>query len=211
MTPPAAARPTGRADRLLRRGRLLEWATLAWNVVGVVVLATLVAESGSVALAGFGADSLIEIGASAVVLWELADTGARRRRAALRLIGVAFALLTVYLGVQSTVALVAGHHATPTVGGVLWTALTAVVMFGLAAGKRSVGAALRNPVLQTEARVTVVDGFLAVAVLVGLVLDAAAGWWWADPLAGYVLAGYAAHEALHLLRPSTAPSTAPSD
>lgn len=211
MTPPAAARSTDRAARLLRRGRLLEWATLAWNVVGVVVLATVVAESGSVALAGFGADSLIEIGASAVVLWELADTGERRRRTALRLIGAAFALLTVYLGVQSTVALVSGHHATPSVGGVLWTALTAVVMFGLAAGKRSVGTALRNPVLRTEARVTVVDGFLAVAVLVGLVLDAAAGWWFADPLVGYVLAGYAAREALHLLRPSTPPSTALSD
>lgn len=206
MTPPAAARPTGRAGRLLRSGRLLEWATLAWNVVGVVVLATLVAKSGSVALAGFGADSLIEIGASAVVLWELADTGERRRRTALRLIGAAFALLTAYLAVHSSVALISGHHATPSPGGVVWTALTAVVMFGLAAGKLSVGTALRNSVLQTEARVTVVDGLLAVAVLVGLVLDAAAGWWWADPLAGYVLAGYAAREALHLLRPAVRPS-----
>jgi divalent metal cation (Fe/Co/Zn/Cd) transporter len=76
----------------------------------------------------------------------------------------------------------------------VWTAVTAVVMFALAFGKARTGAALANPVLVTEGRVTLVDGLLAVAVLAGLLCNAAAGWWWADPLAGYVLLGYAVRE-----------------
>jgi divalent metal cation (Fe/Co/Zn/Cd) transporter len=76
----------------------------------------------------------------------------------------------------------------------IWTAVTAVVMFALATGKAHTGRALDNPVLRTEGRVTMIDGILAVAVLAGLLLNAAAGWWWADPSAGYVLVYYAAHE-----------------
>ena len=78
--------------------------------------------------------------------------------------------------------------------GIVWTAVTAAAMFALAAGKARTGRALDNPVLLTEGRVTAVDGILAVAVLLGLTLNAAAGWWWADPAAGYVLVFYAARE-----------------
>jgi divalent metal cation (Fe/Co/Zn/Cd) transporter len=184
-----------RAATLLRRGRLLEVATLAWNVVGIVVLAVAAVRARSIALAGFGLDSLIEIGASTVVLWELAGTGEARQRRALRLIGCAFLALAAYVAVQSTWALVAGFHPHHSPLGIAWTAVTAAVMFGLAAGKRRTGRALGNPVLVTEGRVTPVDGLLAVAVLLGLALNAAAGWWWADPLAGYVLVGYAVREA----------------
>ena len=83
--------------RLMRRGLWLEYATLGWNVVGVVVLAVTAVAARSVALAGFGLDSLIEIGASAVVIWELSDADEARRHMALRLIGAAFCLLAVYL------------------------------------------------------------------------------------------------------------------
>ena len=124
----------------LRWGFRLEYATLAWNVVGIAVLVVAALGARSVALAGFGLDSLIEIGASVVV------------------------------------------------------------MLALAAGKRAVGRALRNPVLLTEARVTVVDGLLAGAVLLGLLLNAGPGWWWADPLAGYVLVGYAVREFVFTIR-----------
>ncbi len=92
-------------QRLLRRGVGLEWVTLAWNVVGIVVLAVAATRSRSVALAGFGLDSLVEIGASAVVLWELASTHEHRRRSALRLIGVAFLALSGYVAVQSAAVL----------------------------------------------------------------------------------------------------------
>ena len=85
---------------LLRRGRMLEVITLAWNVAGIVVLAIAAIGARSVALAGFGLDSLIEIGASTVVLWELAGTGEDRQRRALRLIGSAFVALAAYLAVQ---------------------------------------------------------------------------------------------------------------
>lgn len=178
----------------LRRGFRLEYATLGWNVIGIVVLAWAAIVARSVALAGFGLDSLIEIGASIVVVWELSSADERRQLRALRLIGIAFALLAVYLAVQSTVVLVAGYEPRHSAAGIVWTALTAVVMFALAAGKAKTGRALTNPVLMAEGRVTVVDGILATAVLVGLVLNTAFGLWWADPVAGYVLVFYAVRE-----------------
>jgi divalent metal cation (Fe/Co/Zn/Cd) transporter len=189
--------------RLLRHGFALEYTTLGWNVVGVAVLAVAVAaqEVRSVALIGFGLDSLIEIGASTVVVWELSGTGEARQQRALRLIGGAFAALAVYLTAQSTLALTAGQHAEHSPLGIAWTALTAAVMFVLAAGKARVGAALENPVLRTEGRVTLIDGLLAAAVLAGLTLNAAVGWWWADPIAGYILVYYAAKEARQILLP----------
>ena len=146
------------------------------------------------ALAGFGLDSLIEIGASAVVIWDLSGAGAGRQRRGLRLIGYAFAALAVYLLVQSTVVLASGYHPGHSVSGIIWTAVTAAAMFALAAGKARTGLALDNPVLQTEGRVTTMDGILAAAVLLGLALNAALGWWQADPAAGYVLVYYAARE-----------------
>jgi divalent metal cation (Fe/Co/Zn/Cd) transporter len=179
---------------LVRRGFALEWATLGWNVAGIIVLAFAAITARSVALAGFGLDSLIEVGASAVVIWELSGTGADRQRRGLRLIGYAFAALAVYLLVQSTAVLATGYHPRHSVPGIIWVAVTAAVMFALAAGKARTGRALDNPVLRTEGRVTVIDGILAVAVLAGLMLNAVAGWWWADPAAGYVLVYYAARE-----------------
>jgi divalent metal cation (Fe/Co/Zn/Cd) transporter len=180
---------------LLRRGFALEYATLGWNVVGIVVLGVAAWSARSVALAGFGLDSLIEIGASIVVVWDL--SGSRdeaRQRRALRLIGVAFAALAAYLLVQSTVVLAIGHHPRHSPLGIAWTAATAAVMFTLAAGKARTGQALGNPVLSTEGRVTLIDGMLAGAVLLGLAVNAGLGWWWADPVAGYVLVFYAARE-----------------
>ncbi|WP_053729759.1 cation transporter [Streptomyces sp. WM6378] len=179
---------------LLRRGLALEYVTLGWNVIGIVVLAIAAVSARSVALAGFGLDSLIEIGASTVVIWELSGTGEDRQRKAMRLIGFAFAVLAVYLLVQSTFVLVAGYHPHHSALGIAWTAITAAVMFALAYGKARTGAALNNPVLKTEGRVTLIDGILAAAVLLGLTLNAALGWWWADPLAGYVLVYYAVRE-----------------
>jgi hypothetical protein len=160
---------------LLRRGFALEYATLAWNVAGIVILAIAAAAARSVALAGFGLDSLIEVGASTVVLWELFGSGEERERRALRLIGGAFVALAAYLSVQSLLVLVTGYRPGPSVLGTSWTVVTAVAMFALAAGKARTGRALGNPVLITEGRATLVDGILAVAVLAGLVPNAAAG------------------------------------
>jgi divalent metal cation (Fe/Co/Zn/Cd) transporter len=185
---------------LLRRGRRLEYTTLGWNVVGIVVLVIGAISARSVALAGFGLDSLIEVGASTVVLWELADVAEERQQRALRLIGSSFVALVIYLFIQSTLVLVAGFHPRHSLLGIAWTAVPAVTMFSLAAGKARTGAALDSRVLKTEGRVTLVDGILATAVLLGLVLNAAAGWWWADPAAAYVLVYYGAREAWAALK-----------
>jgi divalent metal cation (Fe/Co/Zn/Cd) transporter len=188
-----------RRPPLVRRGFILEYLTLAWNVAGIVVVAIAAIGARSVALAGFGLDSLIEIGASTVVIWELSGTGAERQRRGLRLIGYAFAALAIYLLVQSTVVLAAGYHPRHSPLGIVWTAVTACAMFALATGKARTGRALDNPVLRTEGRVTTMDGILALAVLLGLVLNATAGWWWADPAAAYVLVYYAAGEVREIL------------
>jgi divalent metal cation (Fe/Co/Zn/Cd) transporter len=137
---------------LLRLGFALEYVTLAWNVAGIVLLAIAAFSARSVALAGFGLDSLIEIGASTVVIWELSGAGEERQRRGLRLIRYAFAALAVYLLVQSTVVLAADYHPGHSVLGIIWAAATAVVMFALAAGKARTGRALDNPVLRTEGR-----------------------------------------------------------
>jgi hypothetical protein len=109
---------------LLRRGFALEFATLGWNMIGVAVLAIAAIAARSVALAGFGLDSLIEIGASTVVIWELSGTGQARQHRALRLIGCAFAALAVCLLVQSTVVLAFGHHPRHSAVGIGRTAVT---------------------------------------------------------------------------------------
>ena len=192
---------SGRPEVLLRRGRVLEGITLGWNVAGIVVLAVAAVRARSVALAGFGLDSLIEIGASVVVLWELPGTGQDRQRRALRLIGGAFLALAVYLIVQSVIIAVTGYRPGPSLLGIGWTAVTAAVMFALAVGKARTGAALGNPVLVTEGRVTLIDGCLSVAVLAGLILNAAAGLWWADPLAALVIVFYALREAQQIFLP----------
>jgi len=185
---------------LLQHGINLEGATLAWNVVGIVVVGLAAIGAGSVALAGFGLDSAVEIGASTVVLWELAGlagTDDQRQHRALCLIGGAFIAVALYIAAQSTVVLITGYHPRPSLSlvGITWTAVTAGAMFGLAAGKSRTGRALHNPVLMAEGRVTFVDGVLAVTVLCGLVLNAVFDAWWADPVAGLVIVFYGLKEA----------------
>ncbi len=187
-------------DALVRRGLRLEYATLGWNVVGVPVLAVAAIRSGSAAAAGFGLDSAIEIGASLVVVWVLTGTPGQREARALRLLGLAFLAVAVYVTAMAAVLLIGGHHPDHSPLGIGWTAATCVVMLFLARGKAVTGAALGNPVLRAEGRVTLVDACLAAAVLAGLTLNAAAGWWWADPLAGLVIVGYALREARGALR-----------
>ena len=186
---------------LLRRGRLLEFVTLGWNVVGFVVLALLTMASASVALAGFGLVSLIAVATSTVVLWELSGTDEERTERALRLIRTAFITVAGFLVIASTVSLVATHHPEPSPGGIAWAAVTALVMFQLAAGKRNTGRALNNPVLVAKSRVALIDGLLAGAVLIGLSLALLMHWWFIDPIIGFLIAYYAAREALLIFRP----------
>lgn len=191
--------------QLRRRAVRLEYATLAWNVVGSVVVLAAAVAAHSVALAGFGLDSLIEILASLAVVWQLQEAdAAERERRALRIIGVAFLLLAVYISAQSIYVLVTAAHPRHSLAGIVWLALTAAAMFVFAAAKYRTGRALGNRVVQTEARVTLIDGLLATAVLLGLILNAAAGLWWADPAAAFVIVYYGAREGWHALEETIA-------
>lgn len=182
-----------RAERLRRRGLWLEYVTLGWNAVGSLVVLAAAVVARSVALAGFGLDSLIEIVASLVVVWQLQAIGALgRERRALRIIGVAFLVLAFYVAVQSIYVLASGARPHDSLVGIVWLSLTVVAMFALAGAKRSTGRELGNRVLATEARVTLIDGLLAVAVLASLVLNGWAGLWWADPVAAFVIVYYGA-------------------
>ena len=193
------------SHQLRRRGLRLEYATLAWNVVGSVIVLVAAVAAHSVALAGFGLDSMIEILASLVVVWQLKDmSAAERERRALRIIGVAFLLLAAYISAQSIYVLVTAAHPRHSLAGIVWLALTAAAMFVLATAKHRTGRALGNRVVLTEARVTLIDGLLATAVLLGLTLNAAAGLWWADPAAAFVIAYYGAREGSHALRETAA-------
>jgi divalent metal cation (Fe/Co/Zn/Cd) transporter len=185
---------------LLRRGLLLEYVTLGWNVVGTVVVVWAAIAANSVALAGFGLDSLIEIVASVVVVWQLTNAGRDREKIALRIIGIAFLALALYVLVQSAVTLVSRSHPNPSPAGIAWLVATMVAMLWLSFAKRRTGLELNNSILVTEAKVTLVDAYLAAAVLCGLVVNAIIGWWWADPLAGLVIVYYGFAEGAHTLR-----------
>ncbi|GAC1450939.1 MAG: cation transporter [Pseudarthrobacter sp.] len=190
-------------DALLRRGLRLEYATLGWNVIGLGVLAAAALGAGSPALAGFGLDSLIEVFASLVVVWQLKGVHKDREARAMRLIGAAFVVLAAYLVIQLIVVFASGVRPATSGPGIVWTALTFGVMLALAWGKIRTGRLMGNPVLRAEGKVTLVDAYLAGAVLGGLVLNALLGWWWADPLAGLVIIYYAALEARHALQHTT--------
>ena len=182
---------------LLKRGLRLEYITLAWNVIGSAIVISSAIAAGSVALAGFGIDSLIEIFASVVVVWQLNGSAQHRERRALRLIGSAFFALVVYVLFQSARTVLLQAHPETSPFGIIWLAATLVAMLLLARGKHQMGTALSNPVLLTEARVTLIDAYLAAAVLTGLILNALFGWWWADPMAGLVIVYYGIREGRH--------------
>ena len=196
---------TGTANaRLVRRGLRLEYATLAWNVVGAAVVLGAGIAARSVALIGFGFDSAIEILASSIVIWQLRDTVGDRERPALRVLGVAFLVLALYITAQVLYTLIGAHKPEHSWLGIAWTAATFAVMLALARAKAVTGRALGNRVLVTEGRVTLIDAYLAGAVLAGLLMNAIAGLWWADPAAALVIVFYALKEGIGALRSARA-------
>ena len=153
---------------LLQRGLWLEYVTLVWNVIGTAITLIAAVRASSAALAGFGLDSAIEIFASVVVVWQLKGVEQSRESFALKLIGAAFVALAIYILLQSGWTLLASAHPAPSLVGIVWLAVTCAVMLLLAWGKSVTGRRLGNPVLTTEARVTLIDSALAAAVLIGI-------------------------------------------
>ena len=183
--------------RLERRARLLAWSGIAWHFVEFAIAIAAGLAAGSIALIGFGADSLIETLAGFVVLWLF--TGARRgslhaERRAQELIAISFFVLAAYVIAESIRTLVDGNHPQTSWVGIGLAAFTAVTMPLLASAKRSVGRQLKSSAAVKEASQTTLCAYLSVALLVGLLLNAVAGWWWADPVAALVIAAVAAQE-----------------
>jgi divalent metal cation (Fe/Co/Zn/Cd) transporter len=185
-------------ERLVRRTRLLAWAGLGWHLVEAAVAIGAGVVAGSVALVGFGADSVIEAGAGLVVLWLMAggrpaSAGAERR--AQQLIAGSFVVLAAYIGVESLRDLIGGHRPDPSWVGIGLSIVTLATMPPLAAAKRRLGEALGSSATTSESRQTMLCAYLSAALLVGLGANAIAGWWWADPLAALVIAAVALREA----------------
>jgi len=185
---------------LLGRALWLEYMTLAWNVVSAVAVTLAALAAHSVALAGFGLDSLIEILASLTVVWQLKGVSQRREQRALRIIGLALFAVAIYIAAQSVHVLMAGARPAASLLGIIWLSLTVAAMLLLAFAKRRIGRQLSNPVLLSEANVTLIDAYLAMAILVGIVLNATAGLWWADPIAALVIVYYGVREGIRVTK-----------
>jgi divalent metal cation (Fe/Co/Zn/Cd) transporter len=184
-------------ERLERRARLLAWGGIAYHFVEFAIALGAGIAASSIALIGFGADSLIEALAGFVVLWLF--TGARvgshaAERRAQQLIAASFFVLAAYVGVESVRTLAGGHHPKASWLGIGLAAFTTVTMPLLASVKRRVGHRLGSAATVQEASQTQLCAYLSVALLVGLVLNAAAGLWWADPAAALIIAAVALRE-----------------
>lgn len=185
--------------RLERRARLLAWGGIAWHFIEFAIALVAGLAAGSIALIGFGADSLIEALAGFVVLWlftgrRLGAAGAERR--AQQLIAVSFFVLAAYVTVEGTRTVLGGDHPSTSWVGVGLAAFTAPTMPLLAIVKRRVGQALNSAATVKEASQTQLCAYLSVALLVGLLLNALLGWWWADPVAALVIAAVATREGV---------------
>ena len=195
--PLATGLSSGERERLQGRARLLAWTGNAWHLVefGIALGAGIAA--GSIALVGFGADSLIEALSGFVIIWlftggRLHSSSAEQR--AQRLIALGYFVLATYIVVESLRDLAAGHHPTTSWVGIGLAAFTAATMPLLARAKRNVGRKLNSSATVSEAGQNMLCAYLSIALLAGLLANALAGWWWADPAAALVIAAVAAKE-----------------
>ena len=193
----ASPLPRAEPSGLVRRARALAWLGIGWHVVefGIAIGAGIAASS--IALIGFGADSLVESLAGFVVVWRFGRRRAQLERAerrAQQLVAACFFLLAVYVGAEAIHTLVAGSHPQASWIGIGLAAFTAPTMPLLAAAKRRVGNRLGSAATVQEGVQNMVCAYLSVALLVGLLANATADWWWADPVAALVIAAVAVKE-----------------
>ncbi len=196
-----------REDRaaLVRRGLLLNYATIAYNTIEAVVAIIAGVLAGSIALLGFGLDSVVEVSSSVAAQWRLRmDVDAARRvrveRVAHRIIGTTFLALAAYVAYESTQTLWERQVPERTVPGVAILALSVIVMPWLARKKRSVARLLTSRALEADAKQTSLCAYLSVIALAGVGLNAALGWWWADPVAALAMVPIIAIEGIEGVR-----------
>jgi divalent metal cation (Fe/Co/Zn/Cd) transporter len=190
---------------IVRRGRKLEYFTIAWNTVeGLVAVITGVI-AGSISLVGFGIDSFIEVTSGSVLLWRMSvdeDESRRERneRRALRVVGVCFLLLAAYIAYESALDLWSRRAPEHSVPGMILACVSLIVMPLLSRAKRKVGHALSSPAMHADAKQTEFCTYLSAILLAGLLLNAAFGLWWADPMAGLIMVPIIAKEGIEGLQ-----------
>jgi divalent metal cation (Fe/Co/Zn/Cd) transporter len=194
---PAALPPNDRV-RLERRARLLAWGGIGWHFVEFAIALGAGLAASSIALIGFGADSLIESFAGLVVVWRFTGrrlTAHNSERRAQQLIAASFLVLALYVTVEATRALAGGDHPETSWIGVALAAFTAITMPALAIAKRRLGNKLHSAATVKEGAQNMVCAYLSVGLLIGLLANALAGWWWADPAVALLIGAVALREA----------------
>jgi divalent metal cation (Fe/Co/Zn/Cd) transporter len=195
--------PTAERARLERRVKQFAWGGNAWHLVEFAIAVAAGVAAGSVALVGFGMDSLIELAAGGVIVWLFSGGRGRSEgaeRVAQQLIAASYFMLAVYIGVQSLRDLVGGQHPSASWVGIGLAAFTAPSMPLLARSKRRLGRQLGSSATVSEAQQNQLCAYLSLALLAGLLLNALAGWWWADPAAALVIGAIAVREGIESWR-----------
>ncbi len=197
MTAAASPLSPGRRRTLQRRVRAVVAATIAYNLVEAAVALTAGRAASSSALVGFGLDSVVEVLSAAAVAWQFAGRDPEaRERAAMRLIAVAFLALAAFVTVEAARALLGAAEPDRSTVGIVLAAVSLVVMPGLSWFERRTGRELGSASAVADSRQTLLCAWLSAVLLAGLVLNAALGWWWADPVAALVIAAWAAKEGV---------------
>ena len=188
--------------RNIARGRRLEYITIIWNSLeGIIAIgAGLVA--GSIALVGFGFDSVIEVSSGAIILWRLVS-GEHREQLALKLVGISFLALAAYVAFDAVKSLWFVETPEASYIGIAIAALSLVVMPILARAKRMVAAQINSRAMHADSRQTDICTYLSAILLGGLGLNALFGWWWADPIAGLIMVPIIVKEGVDALRGKT--------
>ena len=206
MSTEAMSGETTRAASV-RRGRLLEYLTIGWNSLEGLIAIGAGLLAGSIALVGFGVDSVIEVSSGAALLWRLhLDSPERRERAeqvALKLVGVSFLALAAYVAFDAVKSLYYREVPQASYVGIALAALSLAVMPLLARAKRRVAAEIGSRALQADSRQTDICTYLSAILLGGLILNALLGWWWADPVAALVMVPIIVKEGVEALRGET--------
>lgn len=183
-------------DRLIGRARLLAGVAVAYNLVEAVIAIWAGIAAGSVALIGFGLDSVVEVSSGLIILWQFSrPITAERERLALRMMAVSFLALALYVGVESTRALLTGADPDASRVGIALAAVSLVVMPVISTMQRRTGRALHSSAVVADGTQTLLCTYLSGVLLLGLLLNAVLGWSWADPVAGLAIAAVALREA----------------
>lgn len=189
----------------LRKGRRLEYFTIGWNLLEALVSIAAGLFAGSIALIGFGVDSLIETASGVVLLWRLSEgeAGESRERTALKLVGWSLLALAAYVAVDALKSLVLREEPERSIPGIIIAALSLIVMPLLARAKRKVAAGLQSRAMAADSTQTDICAYLSAILLGGLGLNALFGWWWADPAAALIMVPFIVKEGLEALRGET--------